>query len=136
MSFSCLTNWSIKNLPFYNNLPHRFVGKFVKKSDRILPGTDPKYTNLYVKNLDPDVTEEVLEDKFSEFGKVLSLVISKDDNGDSRGFGFVNFESTDDARRAMEAMNGSQLGIYYCYGFSLESFCVSCYNFLVFLGMF
>ncbi|KAI8563197.1 hypothetical protein RHMOL_Rhmol03G0094000 [Rhododendron molle] len=86
-----------------------FVGKFVKKSDRILPSTDPKYTNLYVKNLDPDVTEEVLQEKFSEFGKVLSLVISKDDNGDSRGFGFVNFESTDDARRAMEAMNGSQL---------------------------
>ncbi|XP_058204148.1 polyadenylate-binding protein 7 isoform X2 [Rhododendron vialii] len=92
-----------------------FVGKFVKKSDRILPSTDPKYTNLYVKNLDPDIIEEVLEDKFSEFGKVLSLVISKDDNGDSRGFGFVNFESTDDARRAMEAMNGSQLGSKVLY---------------------
>ncbi|KAG5556748.1 hypothetical protein RHGRI_007124 [Rhododendron griersonianum] len=92
-----------------------FVGKFVKKSDRILSSTDPKYTNLYVKNLDPDVTEEVLEDKFSEFGKVLSLVISKDDNGNSRGFGFVNFESTDDARRAMEAMNGSQLGSKVLY---------------------
>lgn len=57
------------------------------------------------------MTEEVLKDKFTEFGKVLSLVISKDDNGESRGFGFVNFESSDDAMQAVEAMNGSQLGI-------------------------
>lgn len=57
------------------------------------------------------MTEEVLKDKFTEFGKVLSLVISKDDNGESRGFGFVNFESPDDAMQAVEAMNGSQLGI-------------------------
>lgn len=94
---------------------HMFVGKFVKKSDRILPSTDPKYTNLYVKNLDTDVTEEVLKDTFTEFGKVLSLVISKDDNGNSRGFGFVNFESPDDAMQAREAMNGSQLGSKVLY---------------------
>lgn len=63
-----------------------------------------------MKNLDLEVDEELLKEKFSEFGKIVSLVISKDDNGTSRGFGFVNFESPDDARRAMETMNGSQLG--------------------------
>ncbi|KAI8013428.1 Polyadenylate-binding protein 7 [Camellia lanceoleosa] len=65
-----------------------YVGKFVKKSDRILPSPDAKYTNLYIKNLDPDVTEEIFKEKFSEFGKIVSLVITKDDNGASRGFGF------------------------------------------------
>lgn len=88
----------------------RYVGNFVKKSDRVLPSPDAKYTNLYMKNLDPEVTEEHLREKFSEFGKIVSLVISKDDSGISRGFGFVNFENPDDARHAMEAMNGSQLG--------------------------
>ncbi|KAA8518658.1 hypothetical protein F0562_016132 [Nyssa sinensis] len=92
-----------------------YVGKFVKRSDRALPSPDAKYTNLYMKNLDPDVTEELLKEKFSEFGKILSLAISKDENGSSRGFGFVNFDSPDDARQAMEAMNGSQLGSKVLY---------------------
>ncbi|KAI3472006.1 hypothetical protein Pfo_028694 [Paulownia fortunei] len=74
-----------------------YVGKFMRKSDRALPGHEAKYTNLYVKNMDTDVSEEVLKEKFSEYGKILSLVISKDDNGLSRGFGFVNFENPDDA---------------------------------------
>ncbi|XAR69680.1 hypothetical protein NMG60_11001372 [Bertholletia excelsa] len=92
-----------------------YVGSFVKKSDRVLPNPDAKYTNLYVKNMDPDVTEELLKEKFSEFGKILSLVISKDENGASKGFGFVSFEGPDDARRALETMNGSQLGSKVLY---------------------
>ncbi|KAF5747850.1 polyadenylate-binding protein 7-like isoform X1 [Tripterygium wilfordii] len=87
-----------------------FVGKFIRKSDRILTGPDSKYSNLYVKNLDSDLTEEHLENKFSKFGKIVSLVIAKDDNGASKGFGFVNCENPDDARRALEAMNGLELG--------------------------
>ncbi|GAB2229914.1 hypothetical protein Droror1_Dr00014170 [Drosera rotundifolia] len=63
-----------------------------------------------MKNLDSDISEEVLNEKFSKFGKIVSLAISKDENGDSKGFGFVNFETTDEARHAKKAMNGSQLG--------------------------
>ncbi|XP_039070052.1 polyadenylate-binding protein 7-like [Hibiscus syriacus] len=88
----------------------RFVGKFVKNCDRILPSPDVKYKNLYVKNLDPDVTEEIKQEKFSEFGKIASLAVARDENGASRGFGFANFECPDDAKRAMESMNGSKLG--------------------------
>ncbi|GMI65796.1 poly(A) binding protein 7 [Hibiscus trionum] len=92
-----------------------YVGKFMKKSDRVLPSPDIKYTNLYVKNLDPDITEEILQEKFSEFGKIACLVVARDENGTSRGFGFVNFECSDDAKRAMESMNGSQLGSKVLY---------------------
>ncbi|KAE8664167.1 Polyadenylate-binding protein 7 [Hibiscus syriacus] len=92
-----------------------FVGKFMKKCDRVLPSPDVKYTNLYVKNLDPDVTEEIMQEKFSEFGKIVSLAVARDKNGASRGFGFVNFECPDDAKRAMESMNGSQLGSKVLY---------------------
>ncbi|KAI4364233.1 hypothetical protein MLD38_020355 [Melastoma candidum] len=87
-----------------------FVAKFVKKSDRILPSPDAKFTNLYVKNLDPEVKEEALQEKFSEFGKITSLVIAKNDDGTSRGFGFVNFDNPENAKQAAEMMNGYQLG--------------------------
>ncbi|KAK7337156.1 hypothetical protein VNO77_17717 [Canavalia gladiata] len=92
-----------------------YVGKFVKKSDRILPGPDAQYTNLYMKNLDPDITEATLQEKFSSFGKIVSLAIAKDNNGMSKGFGFVNYDNPDDAKKAMEAMNGLQLGSKILY---------------------
>lgn len=89
----------------------------MKKSDRILPTPDAKYTNLYIKNLDEDISEDILDQTFSKFGKIVSLVISRDDNGASRGFGFVNFENPDDARKAVEDVNGMNLGIYYVCGY-------------------
>lgn len=94
----------------------------MKKSDRVLPSPDVKYTNLYIKDLDPDITEETLQEKFSEFGKIASLVVAKDENGASRGFGFVNFENPDDAKKAMEVMNGTQLGWFSNPFLSLNCF--------------
>lgn len=82
------------------------VAKFLKKSQR----NEPKFTNVYVKNLDPDFTEDLLKEKFSEHGKVTSAVIMNDSDGKSRGFGFVNFESHDSAKNAIEALNGSVFG--------------------------
>ncbi|CAL5437105.1 unnamed protein product [Camellia sinensis] len=59
----------------------------------------------YVKNLDLDVTEELLTEKFSKFGKVLSLIVSKDEYGASRGFGFVFgfvcFSTLEEANKAV-----------------------------------
>lgn len=92
-----------------------YVTKFVRKSDRVLPNPDVKYTNLYVKNLDLNVRDELLKEKFSEFGKIVGFAISRDENGISRGFGFVNFESPDDARQALESMNGTQFGSKVLY---------------------
>ncbi|CAN0926240.1 Polyadenylate-binding protein 7 [Linum grandiflorum] len=87
-----------------------YVGKFIKRSDRAFSSPDAKYTNLYFKNLELDVTEELLREKFSKYGTVSSLVVARDDSGSSRGFGFVNFANSDDAKRAVEAMNGIELG--------------------------
>ncbi|KAG6532404.1 hypothetical protein ZIOFF_006244 [Zingiber officinale] len=91
-----------------------YVANFVKKSER-LPSPDAQFTNLYMKNLDQDITEELIKLKFSEFGKISSVSIAKDDDGNSKGFGFVNFESHDSAKRAMEAMNGLPLGTNTLY---------------------
>ncbi|KAF8407124.1 hypothetical protein HHK36_006249 [Tetracentron sinense] len=86
-----------------------YVSKFVKKSDRQVC-KESKFTNLYVKNLDQDLTEDILRDKFSEFGKVHNVVIMRDGEGKSRGFGFISFDSPEEAKKAVEAMNGAQLG--------------------------
>lgn len=82
----------------------------MRRSDRAVSCHDLKYTNVFVKNLDHDLSEEVLEEKFSQYGKIMSLVIVKDENGASKGFGFVNFDKPENAKCAVEALNGSQLG--------------------------
>eukprot|EP01018_Ginkgo_biloba_P021628 Gb_11804 [translate_table: standard] len=92
-----------------------YVGKFMKRNERTGSAADLKFTNLYIKNLEQDVTEELLHGKFSTFGKISNLVIMKDENGNSKGFGFINFDNPDDAKKAVESMNGSQLGTKAIY---------------------
>ncbi|KAM1113743.1 hypothetical protein ACFX1Q_046435 [Malus domestica] len=87
-----------------------YVSKFVKKSERIPAQDESKFTNLFVKNLDEHVTEDLLREMFSQYGSVHSLVIMKDEKGKSKGFGFVNFESPEEAKKAVEGMNGALLG--------------------------
>ncbi|GJY90698.1 polyadenylate-binding protein 7 [Tanacetum coccineum] len=88
----------------------------MKKSDRLLSGPNAKYTNLYIKNLDLDMTEDLLKEKFSMFGNIVSLVIAREENGTSKGFGFVSFENPDDAKKAATTMNGANLGAKALYG--------------------
>eukprot|EP00954_Amorphochlora_amoebiformis_P005865 462019-Amorphochlora_amoeboformis.AAC.1 len=67
--------------------------------------------NLFVGNLAPEVDEKLLYDTFSAFGAVLSAKVMMDpDNGTSRGFGFVNFDTFDAGDAAIETMNGQ----YFC----------------------
>ena len=65
---------------------------------------------LYIGNLSADVTEEDLNHNFSTVGKVLSVAIVKDRySNQSRGFGFVEMESEEAARQAIEQFNGGEL---------------------------
>ncbi|KAK3151224.1 hypothetical protein QOZ80_3AG0243260 [Eleusine coracana subsp. coracana] len=63
-----------------------------------------------MKNLDDDMTEELIKLKFSQFGSIVSVKIMRRDDGSSMGFGFVSFQSPDSAKKAKEAMNGLPLG--------------------------
>ncbi len=66
--------------------------------------------NLYIGNLSIKVTEEDLRANFSEVGKVVSVNIVKDKyTGLSRGFGFVEMETEDGAKEAIQRFNGGQL---------------------------
>ena len=66
--------------------------------------------NLYVGNLSSEVTEQDLSHNFSTVGKVISTTIIKDRySNQSKGFGFVEMETEDAARQAIEQFNGGKL---------------------------
>ena len=66
---------------------------------------------LYVGNLSYDVSDSDLQRLFSEHGSVVSAQIIMDrDTGRSKGFGFVEMGSDDEARAAMAALDNKEHG--------------------------
>jgi polyadenylate-binding protein len=65
--------------------------------------------NIFVKNLDDSIDSKALSDTFSMFGAILSCKVSTGANGTSRGYGFVQYESEDAARQAIERVNGMEI---------------------------
>ncbi len=62
---------------------------------------------LYVGNLLYEVTDEDLKTHFSTVGNVVSSTVIKfRDSGRSKGFGFVEMETVEEAQKAIETMNG------------------------------
>ncbi|KAG1512887.1 hypothetical protein G6F48_006061 [Rhizopus delemar] len=65
------------------------------------------YTNLYIKNLDINVTSNDLFVLFRDFGEIISARVMKDPaTGLSKGYGFVSFKHMEDAQEALIQMNG------------------------------
>ncbi|KAL3939486.1 MAG: hypothetical protein SGBAC_005792 [Bacillariaceae sp.] len=63
--------------------------------------------NLYIKNLDDTVTDDILREEFSAMGTITSARVMKDmKDGRSRGFGFVCFSTAEESTRAVNEMNG------------------------------
>jgi RNA recognition motif-containing protein len=66
--------------------------------------------NIYIGNLSYKVTEEDLQQTFSEFGQVASAKIITDiATGRSKGFGFVEMPNAQEAEAAILALNGKEL---------------------------
>ena len=67
-------------------------------------------SKLYVGGLPYSVTNDRLQEIFSEHGTVESAsVISDKFTGQSRGFGFVEMSSSGEAQKAIDSLNGTQL---------------------------
>jgi polyadenylate-binding protein len=94
-----------------------YVGPFKSKQERLeeISKTQREFTNLYVKNLAETVTEEMLDELFAPFGKITSRKIAMNASDDSespvtsKGFGFVAFEDSESARKAVEALNEKEI---------------------------
>lgn len=68
-------------------------------------------TKLFVGSLPWSVDEQLLQSTFEQHGNVISAkVINDRETGRSRGFGFVEMENSDDAKRAIKELNESELG--------------------------
>src|SRR6187551_2228273 len=68
-------------------------------------------TKLYVGNLSYSVDSSELEQLFGQHGQVVSAqVINDRDTGRSKGFGFVEMSSDEEAQAAIAALNGQQHG--------------------------
>ncbi|PIP93786.1 MAG: RNA-binding protein [Bdellovibrio sp. CG11_big_fil_rev_8_21_14_0_20_39_38] len=64
---------------------------------------------LYVGNLSYTLTNESLADGFANFGTVVSArIITDRDTGRSKGFGFVEMSSDEEAQEAISGMNGKE----------------------------
>lgn len=65
---------------------------------------------LYVGNLSYSVTDAALKEMFQAHGNVASAQVIMDrDTGRSKGFGFVEMETPQEAQLAISALNGKQL---------------------------
>jgi len=65
--------------------------------------------NIYVGNLSREATEEELRQAFEAFGQVATCSIIKDKfSGESRGFGFVEMASKEEAQAAIAGLNGKE----------------------------
>jgi len=87
-----------------------FVGRFKSRNERIREYGDraKQFTNVFCKNLPSEWADEDLTKIFKDYGNTLSISIAFDDAGKSKQFGFVSFESHDDAERACNELNGKE----------------------------
>ncbi|KAH6680362.1 putative Polyadenylate-binding protein, cytoplasmic and nuclear [Halenospora varia] len=86
-----------------------FVGHHIPKKDRQSKFEEMKanFTNIYVKNIPVEATDEEFRALFETYGEVTSASLARDqETGKSRGFGFVNFINHEHAATAVEELNG------------------------------
>ncbi|KAH8149316.1 uncharacterized protein LAJ45_06856 [Morchella importuna] len=76
---------------------------------------------LFVGNLDPMVDEKTLYDTFSTFGNLVAAPkIARDDQGVSKGFGFISYDSFEASDKAIESMHNQflmnkEINVQYAY---------------------
>lgn len=85
-----------------------YVGHHIPKKDRQSKFEEMKanFTNVYVKNISPEATEDDFRQLFEQYGDVTSSSLARDQEGKSRGFGFVNFTTHESAAKAVDELNG------------------------------
>ena len=66
--------------------------------------------NIYVGNLNYNLSEDDLEKVFSAYGEVASVKIIRDKYTDqSKGFGFIEMANDADAQKAIDELNGTEV---------------------------
>lgn len=71
--------------------------------------------NLFIKNLDKSIDAKAIYQSFSAFGEILSCKIVYDQNGVSKGYGFVQYDNEESAKLAIESLNGMMVHMKKIY---------------------
>ena len=87
-----------------------YVGHHVARKDRESKFEEMKanFTNVYVKNIALEVTDDEFRELFEKYGEVTSTTITRDENGKSKGFGFVNYVKHEAAAAAVDDLNDKE----------------------------
>merc|ERR1719223_330402 len=64
------------------------------------------FGNIFVKNLDASIDNKALYDTFSLFGNILSCKVAYDLQGNSKGYGYVHYETDEAAQESIDKING------------------------------
>ncbi|PHH91176.1 hypothetical protein CDD83_1457 [Cordyceps sp. RAO-2017] len=85
-----------------------YVGRHIPKKDRQSKFEEMKanFTNVYVKNIMSETSDEEFRDLFEKYGDITSASLARDQEGKNRGFGFVNFTTHESAARAVDELHG------------------------------
>jgi len=86
-----------------------YVGKFESKKERHQQ-IESSWTNVYIKDISPEISDSEIRDIFGHYGNITSAVIMRKEDGSSKGFGFVNFEKHEDAVRSVDTLHQKPLG--------------------------
>jgi len=65
--------------------------------------------NLYVKNIEEQITEDKLRKEFEPYGTITSIKIMTNDRGNSKGFGFVCYSTQQEAQRAITEIGKNRI---------------------------
>ncbi|SNX85989.1 probable PAB1 - mRNA polyadenylate-binding protein [Melanopsichium pennsylvanicum] len=86
-----------------------YVGHHIPRKERQakIEESRARFTNVYCKNVDPEVTDDEFEKLFTKYGSITSCVLQRDEDGKSKGFGFINFENHDEAQTAVDELHDS-----------------------------
>jgi len=71
--------------------------------------------NIFIKNLDSTIDNKALHDTFSAFGNILSCKVVMEENGNSKGYGFVHYETQEAADTAIASVNGMMMNDQQVY---------------------
>lgn len=68
------------------------------------------FCNLYIKQIDPSISSNDLFNHFRSFGRIVSARVMRDELGVSKGFGFVSYQTPQEAHLALTSMDGAFMG--------------------------
>jgi len=87
-----------------------FVGRFKSRGERVREYGDraKQFTNVFIKNLPAEWDDAKLTEIFAEHGSVMSVALATDENGKSRQFGFVSYETHESAEKAVEKLHDKE----------------------------